>query len=210
MAHNRRSRGAIEHKAALTALVSTVRQEVVDTIEALGGDATVADIAAHLGRPADGIYYHLRRLLDSGVLRASDDPGDGSGRRYSTTARRGKRVQLKYGRDSSADHDTVARLVSGLLRTAERDFGRALRSGAAQGEGAQRDLWASRLKGWIGGADLREINRLLVRLSQLLQQPRDPRRDQLITLAWILAPIDDKPLRRPTDPAARAPRVKAR
>ena len=49
--------------------MSTVRQEIVDTIEALGGDAAVADIAAHLGRPADGIYYHLRRLVDSGVLR---------------------------------------------------------------------------------------------------------------------------------------------
>jgi predicted ArsR family transcriptional regulator len=210
MAHKRIAGGAIEHKAALTTLVSTVRQEIVDTIEAIGGQAAVVDIAAHLGRPADGIYYHLRRLVDSGVLRASDDPGDDRGRRYSTTARRGKRVQLRYGRESSADHNTVARLVSGLLRTAERDFGRALRSGAAQGEGAQRDLWVSRLKGWVGDADLREINRLLMRLSQLLQQPRDPRRDQLVTLAWVLAPIDDKPLRRSPARAARKPRVKAR
>lgn len=210
MAHKRNADGTIEHKAALTALVSTVRQEIVDTIEAIGGEAAVADIAAHLGRPADGIYYHLRRLVGSGVLRNGDDPGDGRGRRYSTTARRGKRFQLKYGRESGADHKTVVRLVSGLLRTAERDFGRALRSGAAQGEGAQRELWASRLKGWVGDADLREINRLLVRLSQLLQQPRDPRRERLVTLAWVLAPIDDRPLRRGSALALRKPRVKAR
>lgn len=206
MAHKRSEGGAIEHKAALTALVSTVRQEIVDTIEALGGDAAVADIAAHLGRPADGIYYHLRRLVDSGVLRAGDDPGDGRGRRYGTSARRGKRVHLKYGRESRSDQATVARVVAGLLRTAERDFGRALRSGAAQGEGALRDLWASRLKGWVGDADLREINRLLARLSQLLQQPRDPRRERLVTLAWVLAPIDDRPLRRQPARAARKPR----
>ena len=80
MAHKRGSGGVIEGKAALTALVSTVRQEIVDTVEALGGDAAVADIAAQLGRPADGIYYHLRRLVDGGVLRESDDNGDGRGR----------------------------------------------------------------------------------------------------------------------------------
>jgi len=196
MAYKQAQSGVIENKAALTALVSTVRQEIVDTIEAIGGNAAVSDIAAQLGRPADGIYYHLRRLVDSGVLREGDDPGDGSGRRYSTAAQRGTRVRLKYGRGSRADNATVARVVAGLLRTAERDFVRALRSGTASGEGALRDLWASRLKGWVGEAELREINQLLVRLGELLQQPRDPRRDRLITLAWMLAPIDERPLRR--------------
>ena len=193
MAHKRIPGGMLENKAALTALVSTVRQEIVDTIEALGGDAAVADIAAHLGRPADGIYYHLRRLVDGGVLREVDDDG---GRRYRTTAPRGKRVRLRYGRGSRADHTTGTRLVGGLLRTAERDFGKALRSGTAVGTGTLRDLWASRLKGWVGADDLREINRLLTRLSELLQQPRAAQRDRLVTLAWMLAPIDDKPLRR--------------
>ena len=196
MAYKRAEHGVIERGAALTALVSTVRQEIVDTIEALGGAAAVADIAAQLGRPADGIYYHVRRLADSGVLREGADPGDGRGRRYRTAAQSGKRVRLRYGRASRADNATVARVVGGLLRTAERDFGRALRSGTANGEGPLRDLWAARLKGWVGSAELREINRLLARLGELLQQPRAPQRGRLITLAWLLAPIDSKPLRR--------------
>ena len=203
MAHKHSDSGLIEDDAALAALVSTVRQEIVDTIESLGGDAAIADIAAQLGRPADGIYYHVRRLVDSGVLREGDDPGDGRGRRYRTAAQRGKRVQLKYGRGSRANNATVAKVVGGLLRTAARDFNGALRGGEAIGEGSLRDLWASRLKGWVADDDLREINRLLSRLSELLQQPRDPRRDRLVSLAWILAPIDDRPLRRQGVPAAR-------
>jgi hypothetical protein len=195
MAHRQPS-GVIENKAALAALVSTVRQEIIDTIEAIGGEVAVADIALQLGRPADGLYYHLRRLVDSGVLVEGDDPGDGRGRRYRTAARHGQRVRLKYGRGSRSDQATVAKVVSGLLRTAERDFGRALRGGAAVGEGPLRDLWASRLKGWVGEADLREINRLLTRLSELLLQARSEHRPRLVTLAWMLAPIDDKPLRR--------------
>ena len=203
MAHKHSAGGLIEDDAALAALVSTVRQEIVDTIESLGGDVAIADIAAQLGRPADGIYYHVRRLVDSGVLREGDDPGDGRGRRYRTAAQRGKRVQLKYGRGSRANNATVAKVVGGLLRTAARDFNGALRGGEAIGEGSLRDLWASRLKGWVADDDLREINRLLSRLSELLQQPRDPRRDRLVSLAWILAPIDDRPLRRQGVPAAR-------
>jgi hypothetical protein len=196
MAHKRSETGVIEDEQALSALISTVRQEIVDTIEAIGGEVAVADIAAQLGRPADGIYYHLRRLVDSGVLIEGADAGDGSGRRYRTAARRGKRVRLKYGRGARSNAATVAKVVGGLLRTAERDFGKALRSGSASGDGPLRDLWASRLKGWVADEDLREINRLLGRLSELLQQPRDVRRDHLVTLAWMLAPIDSKPLRR--------------
>jgi hypothetical protein len=203
MTHKRADSGPIDNDAALSALVSTVRQEIVDTIESIGGEVAVADIAAQLGRPADGIYYHVRRLVDSGVLREGDDPGDGRGRRYRTAAQRGKRVQLKYGRGSRANNATVAKVVGGLLRTAARDFNGALRGGEAIGEGSLRDLWASRLKGWVADDDLGEINRLLARLSQLLQQSRDPRRDRLVSLAWILAPIDDRPLRRQGVPTPR-------
>lgn len=205
MAQKHCDAGLLETGAALGALVSTVRQEIVDTVEALGGAAAVADIAAHLGRPADGIYYHLRRLVDGGVLREGEDRGDGRGRRYDTVAPRGRRVRLKYGRGSRSDPATVTKVVGGLLRTAGRDFDRAVRGGTAVGAGPLRDLWASRLKGWVGAGDLREINRLLVRLGELLLQPRAAARDRLITLAWVLAPIDEKPVRRkPARPAARA------
>jgi len=208
MAHKRSADGRIETKAALGALVSTVRQEIVDTIESIGADVAVADIAAQLGRPADGLYYHLRRLVDSGVLRAGEDSDDGRGRRYSTTAPRGTRVRLKYGRHSRSDVATVAKLVAGLVRTAERDFRQALHSGSATGEGPRRDLWASRLKGWVGPGELREINALLVRLSELLHQPRSAERTRLIALAWVLAPVDSKPLRRGAD--AKVARKRAR
>ena len=196
MAHKHAGTGVIERGAALDALISPVRQEIVDTIEAIGADAAVADIAAQLGRPADGLYYHLRRLVEGGVLLESADLGDGRGRRYRTVAAPGKRLRVKYGRGAVSDPDAVARLVAGMLRTAERDFTKAVRGGEAVGEGPQRDLWASRIKGWVGADELREVNRLLVRLFELFQLPRGAHRDRLVALVWSLAPIDDKPLRR--------------
>jgi hypothetical protein len=40
------------------------------------------------------------------------------------------------------------------------------------------------------------VNALLERLSELTSQPKAARRDRLISLAFVLAPIDAKPKRR--------------
>ena len=76
-----------------------------------------------------------------------------------------------------------------MLRVAGRDFERALADPTSVVEGARRDLWAARSKGWVGAAELAEINRLLARLMDLLQRPR-ARHDKLVALSWVLAPLD--------------------
>src|SRR4029450_2776353 len=48
--------------AQVAALLSPVRQEILDALARLG-TASIADIAATLGRPADALYYHLRELV---------------------------------------------------------------------------------------------------------------------------------------------------
>ena len=63
-------------------------------------------------------------------------------------------------------------------------------------DGPLRELWAARNKGWVGDTEIAEINRLLVRIGDLLQRPRSAARDRLVALSWVLAPIDAKPVRR--------------
>ena len=53
---------AIRDPGRIAVLASPVRQEIVDTLAMLGGEASVAALAEQLGRPADGLYYHLRLL----------------------------------------------------------------------------------------------------------------------------------------------------
>ncbi len=83
-----------------------------------------------------------------------------------------------------------------MLRVAGRDFTRALADPSSIVEGPLRELWAARNKGWVGDAELAEINRLLLRINTLLRRPRSPTRDRLVALSWILAPVDAKPARR--------------
>ena len=68
----------VRNAAAIRLLASPVRQEIVDTLEALGGEASVAELAAEVGRAADGLYYHLRLLVRGGLI--DELAGDGEGR----------------------------------------------------------------------------------------------------------------------------------
>jgi DNA-binding transcriptional ArsR family regulator len=188
-----RKRGAVEDADEIALLASPTRIEIVDTLEALGNAVTVAELAAELGRPADGLYYHLRQLADGGLI---EEETAADGRRYRTRTRAGDRLRLRYRPGATANAEAVGRVAASVLRVAGRDFSRALADPEAVVEGARRELWAARGKGWVGPAELAEINRLLVRLMDLLQQPRTPRRDRLVSLSWVLAPLDAKPARR--------------
>lgn len=192
MAQKKRSR-AVENAGEIEVLASPTRIELIDTIEALGGDASVAELAEHLGRPADGLYYHLRQLAAAGLV---IEESTADGRRYRPRSR-GEGLRLRYRPGATANAKAVGQVAASLLRIAGRDFSRALADPETIAEGPLRELWAARGKGWVGHKELGEINRLLTRLTTLLRQPRSATRERLIALSWILVPIDAKPARRP-------------
>jgi len=193
MAQKRRAEGLIENAAEIARLASPARIELIDTLEALGGEASVAELAAQLGRPADGLYYHLRQLAEGGLLIEESTP---EGRRYRTRMPRGERLRLRYRPGKTANAEAVGGVAASVLRVAGRDFSRALADPSSIVEGPLRELWAARNKGWVGDAELAEINKLLLRINALLRRARSPARDRLVALSWILAPVDAKPARR--------------
>jgi DNA-binding transcriptional ArsR family regulator len=195
MAQKLKSRGPIENAKEIELLASPTRIEIVDTLEALGGEATVAELAAQLGRPADGLYYHLRQLAEGGLLIETATP---DGRRYRTRMPPGERMRLRYRPGRNANAEAVDAVAASVLRVAGRDFKRAISDADVVAEGRFRELWAARNKGWVGSAELAEINRLLARINMLLHRPRTTSRSRLVALSWILAPVDAKPARRET------------
>ena len=193
MAQKPGKRGAVENPEEIELLASPTRIEIVDTLEALGGEASVAELAAQLGRPADGLYYHLRQLAEGGLLVEEETP---EGRRYRTRVAKGERLRLRYRPGRTANATAVGNVAASVLRVAGRDFSRALADADSVAEGPQRELWAARNKGWVGETELAEINRLLFRLNDLLHRPRSVKRGKLVALTWVLAPVDAKPARR--------------
>jgi DNA-binding transcriptional ArsR family regulator len=185
--------GSIEDAKKIAVLAAPARIEIVSTLEALGGSATVAELAEQLGRPADGLYYHLNALIRVGLIEEHAEYG---ARRYRTTTPSGQRLRLRYRPGATANARAVGRVAASVSRLAQRDFVRALSQADTAVEGPGRELWAARLRGWMDPAQLAEVNRLLLRLRQLFSRSRPTSTGKLIALQWILAPINAKPARR--------------
>lgn len=176
----------IRRRAQIEALVSAVRQEIIDTLVA-AGPRSAAELARLTGRPADALYYHLRRLVAVGLVAPQGE------------RRRGRRpevvydvvgfpLRLDYPRGRDARTDPTVRLVAAMLRTAERDFRRGLASRRAVVDGPARTLWATRRHAWLSPADIRRVNRVLTELLERLGRSRRPDRGELCTLTFVLAP----------------------
>ena len=190
--HNAADRGTVRNPAALAALASPVRQEIVDTIEALGGQASVADLARQLGRPADGLYYHVRSLIRAGVLEGDRAAKAGQFR----TATPGTALVLDYAPRDARHVAGLRALVGNMLRIARRDFDAGLAADDTVVKGAARTLWASRAKGWLSPAEIVELNLLLHRIHGLLRRPRRRTDQQLVSVCFVMAPIAVRPQRR--------------
>jgi DNA-binding transcriptional ArsR family regulator len=178
---------AIDDPALITLLASPVRQEIVDTLAALGGDASVADLALQLGRHADGLYYHLKVLCKARLI-VELDAASGDERRYRLAGDASQPLRLAY-RVDDADHVAALRkFAHGLLQVAEKDFGEALAMPGVVLEGPARQLWAARNKGWLSQSELEEANALLERLCALMSQTRTTERSLLLSCTFALAP----------------------
>lgn len=184
----------VDHPDQLRALASTVRQDIVDTVQALGR-ASVPELARHLSREPDALYYHVRALLKVGLLvrLPADRVRGGRSEALYATARPDRRLQLAYGSRGSAARKAVEALVANMLRSAQRDFMAASKDPDCVVTGPRRELWAGRSKGWLSAAELERCNALLAKLTTLLSCVRTPRRDRLVNLQFLLAPARQSP-----------------
>jgi DNA-binding transcriptional ArsR family regulator len=188
-------RSAVRDPEQIRLLSSAVRQEIVDTLAALGGEANVAAMAEHLGRPADGLYYHLRALVDGGLVEEAPATGDDE-RRYRLAGEGSDPMRLAYDLGPQGNGRELGAFARALLQIAAGDFEAALTTAETVTEGPERELWVSRNKGWLSKDDLREVSGLLERLSELSSQPKAPGRERLMSFAFALAPLSPRPRRR--------------
>lgn len=186
---------AISDPARIRVLASPLRQELVDTLAAMGGVASAAELAAQLGRHADGLYYHLRILCEAKLVHEQKDE-NGDERRYRLAGSGNAPLRLAYRSGCEDNTSALRKFMHGLLQVAGQDFEHALDMPDVVVDGVQRQLWAARNKAWLSIEELEEVNGLLERLCDVMSRPRAPGRDLLMSCAFVLAPVTPRPKRR--------------
>lgn len=190
------SRYVVESLSQLQAIASPIRQEIIDVIQARG-QCSIGDLAEELGRPADGLYYHVRALLAEGLLRQSSRKADnGRDERVLETAAKGSLMVAGHDPKDPATIAAKEKLVGSALKIALKDFAASLGSGQAVLEGRARNLTAGRVKSRLAGAELARVNRLFDEILSILTEPQEDSAAPLFSFAWVLAPVEAKPKRR--------------
>ena len=173
----------ISERRQIQALASAVRQAIVDVLAA-EGPLSAAEIASALGRPADGIYFHLTRLLEVGLIVACRTAAEGR-RSMSLYDLPTRPLKLLY----SVDHKMeLARVIDTTLRCAGRDFRAGVQQGNLDVAGPTRELWAFRTLGWLSPQDLTAVNGRLADLIDSFARPRGNHRS-LMGVTAVLAPV---------------------
>jgi len=174
----------IRSPAQVRALIAAARQEIVDVLES-AGPCSVSTLAALVGRPADALYHHLRRLVRVGLVRETERRKDGRQvfAMYDLCMR-----PLRISYDAPVRKQDIARVFAAAQRMSWREFSRALVSDAGVSDGPQRTLWGSRAKGWATPERLTRINRLLGELNEIVRMGGPVAGAVPISVSFVLSP----------------------
>lgn len=177
----------ITDRAQLECLTSSARQEILSALET-AGPSTVADVARLLGRPADGLYHHIRALravglvVEVGTVRCGKRPGA----QYDVAFRP---LRVRHDLESESGRDVARRIGAAVLRSASGDVDACFAGGQGTLEGSGRDLRVGRLTGWLSSEDLVELNSLVDRAFELMRQGPEAGRS-LKALSVSMAPLE--------------------
>jgi DNA-binding transcriptional ArsR family regulator len=162
---------ALTRPAALDAVASPVRQEILERLRHAGA-ASVADLARLTGRSPTALHYHVALLRRAGLLRPAGrrPAGKGSEALYRLAAARFAVVgDRRTGRGLGA----AARTLAATLRLAQREGTRAIHDGRAAGSGPGRRLHARRHSARLSPAALARVNRLIEAIERVFSRELD-------------------------------------
>ncbi|MFT7679185.1 MAG: DNA-binding Lrp family transcriptional regulator [Planctomycetota bacterium] len=155
---------------AATELFKPARLEIYECLQVVG-PSSIADLASRLARPADSLYYHIKKLVAIGVIEAvGEDQSDseGPGRKGMIYALPAAKLKIDLDQRSARSRKAWSGGAAAVLRLALRDFDAALEASVVTTKGPRRNLYMQRTKVRLNTAQLKEVNTRLEELHDLL------------------------------------------
>jgi len=179
----------------LAAIVSPLRQEILDVMARVG-IASLAELAAILGRSADGLYYHVRVLMRVGLLRPAGSRTTG-GRNEALIRAAASEFALRYAGSPPKEAKAAVAIVGSMMRLGTRDFRRGLLGPGNMLDGPRREVWALRSTGWLSPTELVAVNRRIRDLNDTVRSAPGETGKRLYAVTILLTPLNRQPRRRP-------------
>lgn len=177
----------ITDPAQIRELISPVRVEILDAMAAIA-PCSIGALAEELGRPADSLYYHVRKLLGCGLLVEAE--GEERGARgeavYDVPARR---MYLEHDDGDAERMRLIADASSAMLRLSDRNLRATLLSGESTGQGDARRAWAGRSRAWLTSAELESVNGLVEQISEIYFGAEKREGTELHSFSFAMSPL---------------------
>ncbi len=171
----------------LRAIASPARQRIVAAFEALG-TASVRDLAEHLDRSPESLYFHLRKLVDRGLV---EDVGERqAGRRMERLYRLvAPRLRIAGDLTRPAYREALADTCRSITRSTERAYCRSLELGTARLHGRGRNLSLQHFHVHLKPVDRHRMVQLIEELTAFVLEHNDPERGDLHSYTAVLSPV---------------------
>lgn len=172
--------------AQLQAIASPPRQRLVAALEAIG-PASVRELAEHLGRSAQSLYFHLRPLVACGLV---EEAGERKRDRQTERIYRLVAVRLRIAGDvGDPDYrDAMAEMCRSVARAAERDYCRGLEAERARLHGRARNLSLHHYHVHLTPRDRGRFVKRIEELTEFVLAHNDPEHGELYSYTALFAP----------------------
>ena len=175
----------------LAALASPVRSRIIEAL-AVDGPSSVRQIAARLDRAPEALYYHIRGLVDVGLVVLEGKRK--VGRRAEAIYRRiATRFILDTKQRSKTYIDAMAGTCSAMLRLAERNYRASVDRGGFALDGPERSLMVRRYAMRLDRAGLAQLNRRLDHVAELHEGQAASRGGDPYAVTIVLSQLSGRP-----------------
>lgn len=174
---------------AWESILSPVRREIVESMQELG-PCSIAEVARATGRPADGLYRHVKILVKSGFL---VDAGTRAGRRnperlYDAAADDFHAPRVRRGGPAS-ERDMIVRTADALAKSVVRTMRGSAAAGRLHCEDDARNFTVVHFVSWLTPERFEEVRDLAARMARVLERGRKERHGDLYEVLALASPV---------------------
>ena len=184
-----RGKFVIRSPQQLRALRTPTRHRVLGAVLGLGR-CSVAEIAKRLDWKAESLYYHVRALVEAGLIRRVEQRPTGH-RNETVYEAVASEIVLDQSNRSEEYLRAVRDVYRAALRATERDLESALES-ERKGKGPRLNTMLQRFTVRLSVADLRQLRAMLAEIGNFIAEHENPAASKEVAVTMVFSKLDPR------------------